>query len=344
MASASRATASPLAGRSYDADVAARISVIVPVRDRRDLLAATLRALDAQTVHDFEVVVVDDGSTDGADELAATAVVAGRPVVLGRSGGAGAVAARTLGVSLASAPLLAFTDSDCEPEPQWLEQALAALEDGAALAHGPTVPARPVRPLERSVSERDGGLFPTCNIAVRREVLEAVGGFDVAAARRWRFRPTGRAQGLGFGEDTLFGWRVARAHPVRFVPEMVVRHHVFPPDLRDWLSRSVQAAAFPALVREVPELRRTMVHHGVLFTHRSRVPVYATAAAALTRRPALVAGTAAWWALHRYRHTVRPTDLPRPAKMRALPAQMLLDVVQAGALVVGSARARTLLL
>lgn len=330
--------------RSYDAAVAARISVIVPVRDRRVVLAATLAALDAQTVRGFETVVVDDGSTDGADDLAAGAVVAGRRVVLARSGGAGAVAARTLGVSVASAPLLAFTDSDCEPEPRWLEGALAALDAGVALAHGPTVPARPVRPLERSVSERDGGLFPTCNIAVRRDVFDAVGGFDTGAARRWRFRPTDRAQGLGFGEDTLFGWRVARTHPVRFVPEMVVRHHVFPPDLRDWLSRSVQAAAFPALVREVPELRRTMVRHRVLFTHRSRAPVYATAVAALTRRPAVVAGTVAWWALHRYRHTIRPTDLTRPAKVRALPAQMLLDVVQAGALVAGSARARTLLL
>lgn len=318
--------------------------MIVPVRNRRELLAATLRALDAQTATDFEVIVVDDGSTDGADELAAAAVVAGRPVVLGRSGGAGAVAARTAGVALASAPLLAFTDSDCEPAPDWLAEALAALDDGAALVHGPTQPARPVRPLERSVSERDGGLFPTCNIAVRRDVFESVGGFDVAAAARWRFRPSGRARGLGFGEDTLFGWKVARTQPVRFVPGMVVRHHVFPPDLRDWLSRSVQAAAFPALVREVPELRRTMVHHGVLFTHRSRVPVYATAVAVATRRPSLIAGTTAWWALHRYRHTVRPTDLTRRAKVRALPAQMLLDAVQAGALVVGSTRARTLLL
>lgn len=318
--------------------------MIVPVRDRRDLLAATLQALDAQTFRDFETVVVDDGSTDGADELAAAAVVAGRSVVLGRSGGTGAVAARTLGVSLASAPLLAFTDSDCEPDPQWLEHAVSALDEGAALAHGHTQPARPVRPLERSVSECDGGLFPTCNIAVRRDVFDAVGGFDVAAASRWRFRPTGRARGLGFGEDTLFGWKVARAHPARFVPGMVVRHHVFPPDLRDWLSRSAQVAAFPALVREVPELRRTMVRHQVLFTHRSRVPVYATAAAAASRRPAVVAGTVAWWALHRYRHTIRPSDLTRAAKVRALPAQMLLDVVQAGALVVGSARARTLLL
>lgn len=318
--------------------------MIVPVRDRRELLAATLDALDAQTFRDFETVIVDDGSVDGADDLAEAATVAGRPVVLGRSGGAGAVAARTLGVAIASAPLLAFTDSDCEPVPGWLAHAVAALEDGSALVHGPTEPARPVRPLERSVSERDGGLFPTCNVAVSREVFDEVGGFDVAAAGRWRFRTSERARGLGFGEDTLFGWKVARRHDVRFEPGMVVRHHVFPADLRDWLSRSVQAAAFPALVREVPELRRTMVRHGVLFTHRSRVPVYATAAALAARRPAIVVGTTAWWALHRYRHTVRPTDLTRPDKVRALPAQMLLDAVQAGALVVGSARARTLLL
>lgn len=320
------------------------VSVIIPVKDRRDLLRRTLAALDRQTFRDLEVVVVDDGSTDGADEEAGSAVVAGRPVRLLRNPGRGAVAARQAGVAAARADLLAFTDSDCEPAPAWLEVAVTHLRGDAHLVAGRTMPARPVGPLERSVNEADGGLYPTCNLAVRREAYDAVGGFDGRAGARWGFRVSDRARGLGFGEDTLFGWAVARTRPAAYDEAMLVHHHVFESDLREWLGRSWQVAAFPAIVREVPELRRTMVRRGVLFTHRSRVPVYATLAALATRRPAVVAGAAGWWALHRFRHTLRRAPVPIPDRFKALPAQMLLDAVQAGALVVGSARARTLLL
>src|SRR5690606_14734702 len=109
------------------------VSVIIPVRNRRDLLRRTLEALDRQELRDFEVIVVDDGSTDGADAEAASAVVAGRPVRLLRNPGRGAVAARQAGVAAARADLLAFTDSDCEPAPAWLAVAVGHLGSGAHL-------------------------------------------------------------------------------------------------------------------------------------------------------------------------------------------------------------------
>ncbi|MGV3760422.1 MAG: glycosyltransferase family 2 protein, partial [Actinomycetota bacterium] len=280
-------------------DQAPAVSVIIPVKDRRDLLRRTIAALDRQTFRDLEVIVVDDGSTDGADVEAAAATVAGRPVRLLRNPGRGAVAARQAGVAIARADLLAFTDSDCEPDPGWLEVAVSHLRAEAHLVAGRTMPARPVAPLERSVNEADGGLYPTCNLAVRREAYDAVGGFDGRAGDRWGFRTSARAQGLGFGEDTLFGWAIARTRPVAYDDAMLVHHHVFEADLREWLGRSWQVAAFPAIVKEVPELRRTMVRRGVLFTHRSRVPVYATVAALATRRPLVVAAATGWWALHR---------------------------------------------
>lgn len=320
------------------------VAVIIPAKDRRDLLRRALEALDAQTFRDFEVLVIDDGSTDGADVEAATSTVADRPVRLLRNEGHGAVAGRLTGVRASSSPILAFTDSDCEPDPAWLATAVEHLRGDAHLAYGRTMPTRPVGPLERSVNEADGGLFPTCNLAVRRATYEAVGGFDGAASDRWGFRPSTRARGLGFGEDTLFGWAVARVYPVAYDERMLVRHHVFPSDLREWLGRSWQIAAFPAIVREVPELRRTMVRHRVLFTHRSRVPLYATVAALATRQPALIGGALAWWVSHRFRHTLRRAPLPVPQRVAALPTQLVLDVVHSAALITGSIRARTLLL
>jgi glycosyltransferase involved in cell wall biosynthesis len=318
--------------------------VVVPVRDRRELLLTLLRALDAQTFRDFEVVVVDDGSSDGSDREAEQAVIAGRPVRVLRLHQLGAVAAREEGVAAAAADVLAFTDSDCAPEPEWLAAGMGAIDQGADMVHGRTLPARPMRPLERSVGAGDEGLFPTCNIFYRRSAFDAVGGFDRAAARRLGFRTNARAQGLGFGEDTLLGWRVSRSGgAVHYAPDAVVRHHVLPPDFRDWVSRCWMAAAFPALLADVPELRDRMVRRGVLFGERSRVPMYVTGAALLARRPRVAAAATAWWAFVRWRE-LRRTPATVTEQLVALPQELGLDVVTGAALAVGSARARKLLI
>ena len=136
----------------------ARVSVIVPVRDRRDLLGALLSALEAQTFRDFEIVIVDDGSRDGSGDYAEAHTVADRPVRVVRGPEQGAVTARQVGVEAAVGNVLAFTDSDCAPHPGWLAAAVDAIDDGAAVVNGRTQPARPLRPLERSMGSSDEGL------------------------------------------------------------------------------------------------------------------------------------------------------------------------------------------
>jgi cellulose synthase/poly-beta-1,6-N-acetylglucosamine synthase-like glycosyltransferase len=321
-----------------------RISVIVPVRNRKDLLRRLFDALDAQTRRDFEVIVIDDGSTDGADQVAAQRVLAGRPVRLLRSGGTGAVAARTLGVAEAVGDILAFTDSDCAPRPQWLERGAAAIEGGADLVNGLTLPERPMAPLERSVSSATEGLYPTANMFFRRTAFDAVRGFDIHASRRLGFRHSRLARGTGFGEDVILAWRMIRAgFRAVHVPEAEVRHHVFPADMSESLDRGWQTAAFPQLVVEVPELRRTIMHHGVLFGDRSRVPFYATAAALLLRQRSVAGVAVTWWTLLRLRE-MRRLPFPWQRKLPFLPAEMLVDAVMGTAMIVGSARARTIVL
>jgi glycosyltransferase involved in cell wall biosynthesis len=320
------------------------VSVIVPFRNRRDLLRGLLDALDAQTFDDFEVVAIDDNSTDGAAEEARDRVVGGRPVRLVAGDGQGAVAARHLGVAAASGSVLAFTDSDCEPQPKWLEAGMAAIDAGADVVNGRTRPARPVGPLERSVWSGEEGLYPTCNMFYRRVVFERLGGFDVAAAARLGFLMEPRARGLGFGEDTLLAWRAHRSGSrVEYVPDAFVSHYVFPAAIVDSISRAWQMSAFPPLVKEVPELRATLVHHQVMFGPRNRLPMYAAAAALASRRWALVAGAVGWWL------GVRLRDLRRqPAsweqRLTAVPQELLLDVVAGAGLCAGSVRSRTLLL
>lgn len=321
---------------------APRVSVVVPVRNRRDLLQGLLASLDAQTYEDFEVIVVDDGSDDGSGEVALARTVRGRPVRVIRRQAEGAVAARVAGVAASETELLAFTDSDCRPEPGWLAHAVAALAEGSDMVHGLTRPARPLGPLERSLYQADDGLFASCNVLYRRSAYDSAGGFDGRAADRLGFRHTARARGLGFGEDTLLGWRVAHAGAVRYAPGAVVQHHVFPPDFVEWVHRCWMAAAFPALIREVPELRPRFVKRRVLFHNARRVPLYTTAALALTGRSRLAAVAAGWWAASRLGGRRAPGDWPR--RLAAVPAEMALDVVTAAALVAGSARARRVLL
>ena len=320
------------------------LSVIVPVRNRRELLAELLDALDAQTYKDFELVVVDDASTDGSGDEAARRVVAGRPVVLVRGEGKGAVAARTMGIGAASGWVLGFTDSDCRPHEKWAEAAMAASVGGVDVVHGRTLPARPMGPLERSIWSGEEGLFPTCNMFYRRTTFESVGGFDVAAEDRWGFRIEARARGLGFCEDTLLGWKAVRAGArVEYVPEAHVDHHVFPPDLRESLSRAWMMAAFPAVVRELPELRDTLVRNHIRWGPRDRLPLYATIAGAAARRPWLAAAGVAWWAGTRL-NELRQQPASWSERLRALPQEMLLDAVTGAALLVGSARSGTLLI
>jgi hypothetical protein len=72
--------------------------------------------------------------------------------------------------------------------------------------------------------------------------------------------------------------------------------------------------------------------------------VYATAAAVVTRQPAVIALAALWWVQHRYRYTLRHSELTFPEKVSALPGQLLIDAIQAAALLSGSVRTRTLVL
>jgi glycosyltransferase involved in cell wall biosynthesis len=321
-----------------------RIAVIVPVRDRRDLLATLLDALVVQTYDDFEVVVVDDHSTDGTPEVALAAAAAGLSVRVVTNDGHGAYAGRRTGVAASSAPWIAFTDSDCVPAADWLKAGAAALESGADVVNGLTEPTRPPAPLERTMWSGEEGLYPTCNVFYRRSAYEAAGGFDAHAADRFGFAEGTVARRMGFGEDTLLGWRVRRAGRAVYAPDAVVRHQVLAQDLADTWRRTWMMVAFPALFREVPELRAgPLCRHGVLLNTPGRYPLYGVLAGAALRRPALAAAAAGWWVLGRARR-VRGGPGTRAQKVGALPAQLGLDVVTTAVLVAGSARARSVVL
>ena len=320
------------------------LSVVVPVRNRRDLLRRCLEALADQAwpaaEGGYEIVVVDDGSTDGTALEAEAAAARGWPVRLVRGPGQGAVSARATGVGSGRAPLLAFTDSDCVPGPGWLAAGAAALRAGAALAYGPVHPQRPPRLFERSLAAGEEGLFPTANVFYRREALEAAGGFPTDLGRRLGFRPGRALAGTGFGEDTVLAWRVIRAGgSCRYLPDAVVEHHVFAPDGAEALRRAWSVGAFPALVAEVPELRHRLLRRGLFLGSAIRVPLYAAATLGMAGRRRLAALALAGWAAAAYVE-LRQTEPSRRLRVRGLPAFLGREAVSATALVLGSIRAR----
>jgi glycosyltransferase involved in cell wall biosynthesis len=232
------------------------ISVIVPARNAAALLPRLFAALDRTTfAGSWEAVVVDDASTDATADLAAE--WGARVVRLQEQ--SGPAAARNAGLEAARAPLIAFTDADCEPSPGWLP-ALAGALASADIASGPIHP-RPGAapgPFDRTLSiGRESPLFQTANLAMRREIVDRVGGFEPftpVPGVRTGLRPT--VQQGHFGEDAVFGWRARRAGATTaFVDEALVHHAVFPRDAHAYIAEHWRRRFFPALVREVPELR-----------------------------------------------------------------------------------------
>jgi glycosyltransferase involved in cell wall biosynthesis len=238
------------------------ISAVVCTYNGSSRIGRTVRSLVRQTLAPdrFEVIVVDDGSRDGSGEVAAAAGA----TVITLEHNQGLPGARNAGVGAARAPLIAFTDDDCEADAEWLERLLEALNTTGAEGIGGRVIAgpgpglvisflaarNPVRPTEARLLVSDNPTYRLAlyarlvafgppeltvgaelysavgaNMAIRRSVLEEIGGFD------------GRVPGAE--EEDM--WRRARARPqgvvIRYEPRAVIVHH-FEPDLSSSLRRA----------------------------------------------------------------------------------------------------------
>jgi GT2 family glycosyltransferase len=103
-----------------------QVSVIVVNWNRKDLLAACLRSLRQQTFHDFEVIVVDNGSTDGSVEQIKQDFPEVQLCVLDHN--AGPCVGDNVGIEQARGRYIALLNNDTEAEPRWLEELVKAIE------------------------------------------------------------------------------------------------------------------------------------------------------------------------------------------------------------------------
>jgi GT2 family glycosyltransferase len=115
-----------------------RISVVIATYNRKDLLLGCLAAVTRLEYPDFEVIVADDGSTDGCIDAARQQFPQVR--YLSHPMNTGEPAARNRGVRAATGDIIAFTDDDCIPPRDWLQRHARHYGDPAiAAAGGPQV-------------------------------------------------------------------------------------------------------------------------------------------------------------------------------------------------------------
>ncbi len=227
------------------------ISAIVPTYNRRELVQQAVEAIGRQhTDQPYEIIVVDNASTDGTVEaLAATASDLEVPVTIVRMHRpSGPAVARNVGVLLARGRYVAFTDSDCLPTPDWLPQCLRRFSEGFDVVQGRTTapPNQPQPFFSHFIETLDAdGSFSTSNVAYLRDRVVAVGGFDPSCA---------------YWEDVDLGWRVVRAGARHcFAPEARVYHQVLRQSTFEWLRHATNFGNWPAKAARYPEYRRHLV-------------------------------------------------------------------------------------
>lgn len=173
------------------------VSIVVPVRNAARTLPDCLAALNRLNPRPQEVILVDNGSTDRSLQLlhafAESRAAESTRVLEERRPGPGA--ARNAGIRVLRGELIAFTDADCCPDPDWLHHVAEPFADPAVgVVAGRVVGAKSTsivelfsalytlqssdRPVRRRRWTPWGGGYPTANMAVRRLLLQKLGGFD----------------------------------------------------------------------------------------------------------------------------------------------------------------------
>jgi GT2 family glycosyltransferase len=198
-----------------------RMSVVVCTYNGSTTLRGCLEA--ALTLHypDYEVIVVCDGCTDHSAEIAAS--FDGVRVI--ETPQRGLAAARNTGMEAATGEIIAYIDDDAIADPDWLSHLADTFASGPfAAVGGPNVlppnsnwvaecvANAPGGPTHVLLSDREAEHVPGCNMAIRKDALQSIGGFD----------PQFRAA----GDDVDVCWRLLDSgQKIAFSPGAVVLHH-----------------------------------------------------------------------------------------------------------------------
>jgi len=227
-----------------------KVSVVVPSYNGDRTLKACLESLQKLNYRDYEIILVDDGSTDSTRQIALA-----NPKVryFHHEQNLGLSVARNTGIAAATGEIIAFTDSDCRADEDWLYYLVADLLNGDFVAVGgpnllppedsltaAAVMASPGGPAHVMLTDSEAEHIPGCNMAIFKWVLAEIGGFDPI------FRKA--------GDDVDICWRLQQAgHKIGFSPAAFVWHYRRS-TIRDYLKQQHgYGEAEALLVRKHPE-------------------------------------------------------------------------------------------
>jgi cellulose synthase/poly-beta-1,6-N-acetylglucosamine synthase-like glycosyltransferase len=208
-----------------------RVSVVICAYNAERTMEPCLESLRHLNYPDYEVIVVNDGSTDRTPAITADfkqaydADAAGPRMVVIDQPNRGLSIARNVGMEAATGEIIAYTDSDCVPDPDWLYFLVYKfLRSGFVAVGGPNFPPAEPSLVPAAVAVSPGGPahvllddevaehIPGCNMAFTKKVMQEVGGFEAIFAAA--------------GDDVDFCWRLQnKGYVVGFSPAATVWHY-----------------------------------------------------------------------------------------------------------------------
>jgi GT2 family glycosyltransferase len=233
-----------------------RVSVVVCTHNGAKTIRECCEGLSKLEYPSFEVIVVDDGSSDHSASIAREY---GYRVISTDHGGLSN--ARNLGWKAATGTIVAYLDDDAYPDPHWLDYLAASfLNSGHGGVGGPNITPSADGPIADCVANSPGNPthvlltdevaehIPGCNMAFRRAALEAVGGFDT------QFRVA--------GDDVDICWKLRQhGYSLGFSPAASVWHHRRKSIRAFWRQQINYGKAEGALERKWPEKYHLIGHH-----------------------------------------------------------------------------------
>lgn len=222
------------------------ISVVVPAFNSRKFLPGLIDALRNQDFRgSYEIIIVDDGSTDGTEALFQKPV---RNVLYIRQENKGPAFARNAGLAKSRGKIVAFTDSDCIPGKGWLSQLRKSFAEGASAVEGRTTTEGKVYPDSHFIKTEHGGMFVTSNIAFLRS---AIRGFD----ERYPY-PNREDSDIAFS-------LISKGEKIAFAEKAVVRHRLLKSSLKSMLKRKLFFESDVLLFKKYPKLYKEHIRFPV---------------------------------------------------------------------------------
>lgn len=189
-----------------------KISIVIIVGNESNYIKKCLEALLSQSYQEFEIVALDNGSTDGTGKIIKS-FDDKRIKYIYEPSNCGIAELRNIGIRKSAGEYIFFTDGDCVPNKHWLEEGMSILETKTYVGvEGKTYyeSQQKITISDCNIYQFGAGEFMTCNVAYSRNILEKVNYFDPA---------------FKYGhEDRDLALRVMKFGEICFSPDMLVAH------------------------------------------------------------------------------------------------------------------------